>query len=195
MRSPKGCLPVLLGLVAIALIFTAVSYYGSYFFDLYQRPWAYTSDPANPLLVGKWAGNFRDPNGVQKSLMVEILVPTTDEERLEKANRRRRRNRTNKKAFDGFATVDSRLGKEEYELWGSVRERTGRTFAFSMRPVDERKMPLPNFQALEANAGSWDDNALTIIVSFSYRKADGAGFWSSADPRFEKTATVKLARQ
>jgi hypothetical protein len=194
MKSPKGCLLILTGLVVASLAFTAVSYYGSYFFDLYQRPWAYTADPAKPLLVGKWAGQFRDPDGVQKSLTVEILVPVTDEERLEKAGRRRRRSRTNKKTFDGFATVSSKRGAEQYELWGSVKEREGRTFAFSMRPVDEKKMPLPNFQVLEANAGSWENNTMTITVSFSYRKADGAGFWSSADPRFEKTAEVKLVR-
>lgn len=182
MKSPRGYLSVLLGLAAIALIYTAVSYYGSYFFDLYQRPWAYAADPVKPLLVGKWAGQFRDPDGVEKSLTVEILVSVTDEERFAKAGPRRRRSRTNKKAFDGFATVSSKRGAEQYELWGSVKEREGRTFGFSMRPVDEKKMPLPNFQVLEANAGSWTDNSMAITVSFSYRKADGAGFWSSADP-------------
>jgi hypothetical protein len=194
MKLLKGCLPQLLILAVLSLIFTAFSYYGSYFFDLYERPWAYSSDHAKPLLIGKWAGDFRDPNGVQKSLTVEILVPLTEEDRFAKAGRRHRRNRSSKKAFDGFATVTSRLGKEEYELWGSVRERDGHTFRFQVRPVDEKKMPLPNFQLGEIKAGSWEDNSMTITLDFNYHKADGAAFWSSADPRYEKTATIKLVR-
>ena len=60
------------GLTAIALTFTVVNYYGSYFFELYQCPcWAYASGPAKPLLVGKWARNFHFWSSIVKYSSME----------------------------------------------------------------------------------------------------------------------------
>lgn len=197
MNRTKGCLPLLIGIIVIGLLFTAVKYYGSYFMDLYQRPWAYSRDANAPLLVGKWKGSFTDPDRVGKTLEVEVFVPLTDEERWEKAGRksRRRRSSSNKRSFDGIALVNSRLGQEEYEIYGAVEEGDFHRLHFNFRPKDEKKRVLPNFTLSEAKNGVWQTNELQLTLSFSYHKADGSSFWSSADARFDKKAIATLARQ
>jgi hypothetical protein len=88
-------------------------YYLSYQRDLTERPCAYSRDRDANLLVGE----FQDPDGVQKTIRLEILVPMTEKERVKKAGRRSRRrsglgSRSDKQRFDGFATVTSKLGIE-----------------------------------------------------------------------------------
>lgn len=197
MDRTKGCLPLIVGMIAVGLVFTAVKYYGGYFMDLYQRPWAYSRDANAPLLVGKWKGRFADPDGVEKTLEVEIFVPLTEEERWEKAGRKsgRRRSSSNKRSFDGAAWVNSRLGNEEYEMYGAVEEGDFHRLHFNVRPKDEKKRVLPNFTLIEAKNGVWQNNELQLTLSFSYHKADGSSFWNSADPRFDKKVPVMLARQ
>lgn len=175
-------------------------YYYSYYTDLKDSPWAYSRDENAPLLVGKWQGTFQDPDGVQKNIEIEIVEPTTDEERSEKASRRSRRrsglgSRSDKRGFDGFATVNSQLGKEEYEIYGAVEKEDFHQLHFNCRPKDEKKRVLPNFTLGEAKNGVWQNNELKLTLNFSYHKADGASFWSSADPRFDKKVTVTLMRQ
>lgn len=175
-------------------------YYYSYYTDLKDQPWAYSRDENAPLLVGKWIGAFQDPDGVSKTIKLEIAEPTTDEERAEKASRRSRRrsglgSRREKRGFDGFATVTGKLGQEEYEIYGAVEEEDFHRLHFNFRPKDEKKRILPNFTLSEAKNGVWQNDELQLTLSFSYHKADGASFWNSADPRFDKKVTVKLTRQ
>jgi len=175
-------------------------YYYSYYTDLKDRPWAYSRDENAELLVGKWQGTFQDPDGVQKTIEIEIVEPTTDEERAKKASSRSRRrsglgSRSDKRGFDGFATVNSRLGKEEYEIYGAVEKEDFHRLHFNFRPKDEKKRILPNFTSSEAKNGVWQNDELQLNLSFSYHKADGASFWNSADPRFDKKVTVTLMRQ
>jgi hypothetical protein len=175
-------------------------YYYSYYSDLKDRPWAYSRDENAKLLVGKWQGTFQDPDGVQKTIKLEIVEPTTNEERAENASRRSRRRsglgpRSDKQGFDGFATVNSQLGKEEYEIYGAVEKEDYHQLHFNFRPKEERKRVLPNFTLGEAKNGVWQNEELRLTLSFSYHKADGASFWSSSDPRFDKKVTVTLNRQ
>ena len=198
----KG-IKLLLFLGVLAALSWAVyecKYYYSYYADLKDRPWAYRRDENPKLLVGKWKGAFQDPDGVQKTIELEILEPTTDEERKKNAGRRSRRrsglgNQSNKQGFDGFATVTGKLGKEEYEIYGAVEKKDFHHLHFNFRPRDEKKRVLPNFTLSEAKNGVWQTNELQLTLSFSYHKADGSSFWNSADPRFDKKAAVILTRQ
>ena len=175
-------------------------YYYSYYTDLKDRPWAYSRDENASLLVGKWQGTIQDPDGISKTIELEIVEPTTDEERSEKASRRSRRrsglgSRSEKRGFDGFAAVTGKLGKEEYEIYGAVEEEDFHRLHFNFRPKDEKKRILPNFTLGEAKNGVWQTNELQLALSFSYHKADGSSFWSSADPRFDKKVIATLIRQ
>ena len=174
-------------------------YYYSYYTDLKDQPWAYSRDEKAKLLVGKWQGTFQDPDAVRKIIELEIIEPTTDEERTKKASRRSRRrsvsSRKDKQRFDGFATLNSQLGKEEYEIYGAVEEGDFHRLHFNFRPKDEKKRVLPNFTLSEAKNGVWQNDELQLTLSFSYHKADGASFWNSADPRFDKKVMVTLMRQ
>jgi hypothetical protein len=200
MRSKKTLLLYLVGLIALSWGMYKCKYYYSYYSDLKDRPWAYSEDKNAKLLVGQWQGSFKDPDGVQKSLKLEVFEPVTDEERQEKASRlsRKRRgggSRENKRAFDGVAVVVSRLGKEEYEIYGSVKKEDFHQLRFNFRPQDEKKRILPNFTVAEAKEGNWQNDELHLTLTFSYHKADGSSFWNSADPRYDKTVKTTLIRQ
>lgn len=199
MTKSKSILLSILLLVVLSWGMYKCKYYYSYYSDLKDRPWAYSEDKNAKLLVGQWQGSFKDPDGVQKSLQLEVFEPVTDEERQEKASRlsRKRRglgSRENKRAFDGVAVVVSRLGKEEYEIYGSVKKEDFHQLRFNFRPQDEKKRVLPNFTVAEAKEGNWQNDELHLTLTFSYHKADGSSFWNSADPRYEKRVTVKFVR-
>lgn len=172
-------------------------YYYSYYSDLKDRPWAYSEDKNAKLLVGQWQGSFKDPDGVEKSIVVEIFEPVSEEERERKASRRSRRNRSreNKQAFEGKALANSKLGTENYELYGSVNKDDFHQLRFNFRPQDEKKRVLPNFTLSEAKEGIWQNDELLLTLTFSYHKADGASFWNSADPRYDKIVKTTLIRQ
>ena len=183
MTMTKGKkLLLLLGLlIGISWGVYECKYYFSYYSDLQTRPWAYSRDTNAKLLVGKWQGAFEDPNGVSKTLEVEIFEPVSEEERQKKANKksRRRGGRENKRAFDGTATVKSRLGQEEYEIYGAVEKEDFHKLSFNFRPQDEAKRILPNFTLLEANSGNWETDNLLLTLSFSRQNADGSSSSSS----------------
>ncbi|MEZ4904057.1 MAG: hypothetical protein R2822_21080 [Spirosomataceae bacterium] len=187
----------LIGLAALSWGVYECKYYGDYWLDTYQRPWAYSRDTNTPLLVGKWQGSFIDPNGIKKQIDVEIFVPTTDEERRTKASRRRRKRHVaaDTRSFDGMATVSSRLGEEVYEIYGAVKKENHHQLHFNFRPQDEKKRILPNFTLLEAKEGSWQNDQLQLLLTFAYHKADGSSFWSSANPRHSKQSPTILIRQ
>lgn len=190
---------ILLFVAALVLLSWGVyecKYYGSYWLDTYQRPWAYSSDPSTKLLVGTWQGAFKDPDGVEKKLTLEIVEPISQEERAQKAGRlsRRRRTRENKQGFDGKALAVSRLGAERYEVYGAVNKDDYHQLHFNFRPEDEKKRVLPNFTLLEAQKGSWQDDALTLTLTFAYHRADGSSHWSSADPRHSQKVSISMTR-
>ena len=176
-------------------------YYYSYYTDLRDRPWAYSRGENAKLLVGKWQGTFQDPDGLQKTIELEIMEPTNDEERAKKASRRSRRrsglgSRSDKRGFDGFATVTSKLGKEEYEIYGSVQKEDWHQLnTIHFRVMDENQQLRNNFGVGAADSGQWQDDELTLTFAFVYTTATGSGYSNSADPRYEKKAKVTLTRQ
>ena len=79
MARSKGCL-LIAGIIVLAgLTFTGIKFYGGKLLDQYERPWAYSK--TEPLLVGRWKGQFRDPDGVVKVIDLTIDLLETDEER------------------------------------------------------------------------------------------------------------------
>lgn len=176
------------------------NYYYSYYADLRDRPWAYSRDDNAKLLVGTWQGEFRDPNGIQKTIRLDILLPTTDDERAKKASRRARRrsglgSRTDKRHFDGTATVTSLRGTEEYEINGWVDENDWhRLRSVHTRVLDEQRQLRKSFTLNGATDGQWQDDQLTLTVGFTYTTATGSGYSDSADPRYDRKVTIRFIR-
>ncbi|MBK8444425.1 MAG: hypothetical protein IPL35_13865 [Sphingobacteriales bacterium] len=72
-----------LGLLAGIIAFLLVSRYGCFYaqkqYDTVRRPWAYSNDAAQPLLVGAWQGTCTDADGVAHQVSLEIFEPLSDE--------------------------------------------------------------------------------------------------------------------
>lgn len=198
-KKAKGCLLFLVLGIGFSWGIYKCQYTYSYWSDLRNRPWAYSDDENTPLLVGRWEGFFKDPDHVSKTILLEIFEPVTEEEREKMASRKRRNRKgirsKDKRGFDGTARVVSRLGKEAYEIYGSVTKENFHDFSFHFRPEDEKKRVLPNFTLLEASKGHWQDNSLTVTLSFSYNNASGYGQYDSLDPRHDKKVEITLKRK
>ncbi|UFH53769.1 hypothetical protein [Spirosoma sp. KNUC1025] len=173
----------------------------SYYTDLKDRPWAYSEDEHAKLLVGTWQGTYQDPDNVAKTIRLEILVPMTDDERAAKAGKRSRRRsglgqRKDNQHFDGLATVTSKLGKEEYEIYGRVgKDDWHQLKTVHFRVVDEIQQLHKNFGVGQAETGHWQDDQLTLTVGFVYTTATGSHSSDSADPRYDKKVTIHFSRK
>ncbi|HOY21029.1 MAG TPA: hypothetical protein PLC89_27200 [Haliscomenobacter sp.] len=202
-KSLLGCLPYLLIGALLSWGVYECNYRFSYWQDLQARPWAYSKDKNAKLLVGQWHGSFSDPDGIAKSISLEIFAPLSDAERRKKASGRHRRrtrgglgSRKDKRLFEGIATVSSRLGQEEYTLYGSVDEADYHQLQqITFGAVDEKKRIKPNFALNLSESGQWTEDEMTLRLGFAYFQVDGSSFSSSADPRFDHIASVVLKRQ
>jgi len=197
-KKTTGCVLVLVIGACLSFGVYKCKYYYSKWSDNRDRPWAYSSDQGTKLLVGKWEGSFQDPDKITKEIKLEIFEPVTEAEREANASKRSRKRggiRTkDKRSFDGLASVKSKLGTEEYELYGAVDKTDYHRLYFNFRPVDEDKRVLPNFLALEADEGEWKDDQLTVTLSFAYHRKDGSSYSDSADPRHEMKVRTTLKR-
>lgn len=196
------CLLVLLVLALISWGMYECNYRYSLWRDYQTRPWAYSKDKEAKLLVGKWQGQYKDPDGVVKAISLEIFEPLSDAERRKKAGRSHRRRtrgglgaRKDKRLFEGVATVSSRLGQEDYQLYGSVGEEDYHQLKMQFGAKDEATRLQPNFALNLAESGHWEGDKLTLKVGFAYFKADGSSFSDSADARYDYVATVVLRRE
>jgi hypothetical protein len=199
--KPIRILLILAVLAALSWAVYECRYYLSYQQDLRQRPWAFSRDATAPLLVGTWQGQFRDPDGIQKTITLTIHSPLTDDERAKKAGRRVRRrsgsgSRGSRHFFDGEATVSSPKGTEQYDLHGNVATDDGHTLkTILFGPADETRQVRQNFGLQSAlDGGQWQADRLTLTLAFSYITATGSAYSDSADPRYSRTATVQLNR-
>jgi len=170
---------LLVVVVALVVGFYYAKYYGSYALDRVRQPWAYGAESER--LVGRWQGRFTDPGGVEKTILLEIEEPTSDDERAARAGRRprRRRGRTDVRSFDGTAGIRSRLGAEDYEVYGAVDAETVHAFSAEIRPVDEARRVLPNFTLTRLAPARWQADLLTASFAFVRHDADGASRTSS----------------
>ncbi len=199
MKKGQKLLLFLLALAALSWGGYECKYRYSLYADRRDRPWAYSDDPNARLLLGTWQGQFRDPDGVSKTIRLTLLEPVTDEERAKKAARLRRRkglgSREDKRHFGGSATVTSQRGTEAYEVNGWVAEEDWHqlpTLRFHL--ADESQRLRKNFGLGQAEGGHWQGDALTLTLAFGYTTASGSGYSDSADPRYERKTTVRFSR-
>lgn len=188
---------LLLGLLAIigyGLFGVATFYVGKYM-DYWERPWAYSRDEKAVLLIGKWEGSFKDPDGIDKEIKLEILVPETDSERWDKAFKKTKHRFANtKRNFDGLVTVKSKLGVEYYELSGKANEDNNHAIYLNFHPNEIKKKILPNFLLSEGNDGKWEGDKLTFLANFTFHKADDTALYESGNPKHKMKVKVNLQR-
>jgi hypothetical protein len=186
-------------LVIFGFCIVLVKFYGGYWYDLYRSPWAYSKNPTEKLLIGTWQGDFTDPDGVKKHLIIKIVEPTTEDERWERAFTFKKHRRSGYKnypnLFDGFANVKSKLGLEEYSISGHVENNDYHQFVVKFSPVDEKKRVLPNFTLFESTQSVWQDDKMDVMLKFSYHKVDGSSFWSSSIPKYSAQIKCQLQRE
>lgn len=201
-KGTGRCLLVILVLALISWGMYECNYRYSLWRDYQTRPWAYSNDKEAKLLVGKWQGQFKDPDGIAKAISLEILEPLSDAERRKKAGRSQRRRtrgglgaRKDKRLFEGIATVTSRLGQEDYQLYGSVGEEDYHQLKMQFGAKDEAIRLQPNFALNLTESGHWNGDEMTLQVRFVYFKAGGSSFSDSADARYDYVATVVLKRE
>lgn len=169
------------------ILLLGIVYGVQYVYHRWQQPWDYAS--VTPSLVGHWFGPFKDPDGIPKTLELEIFKPEVDW-----LNRKRRGG--NKQSFKGVARVKSRLGQEQYRLEGVVRNSQQQalsriTFLFQ----DENTRLRNNFNLMNAEeGGTWESDALNLTLTFRYITESGSAFSSSNDHRYTTTVPVRLKR-
>lgn len=201
-KGTGRCLLFFLVLALLSWGMYECNYRYSLWRDYQTRPWAYSKDKEAKLLVGKWQGQYKDPDGVVKAISLEIFEPLSDAERRKKAGRSHRRRtrgglgaRKDKRLFEGIATVTSRLGQEDYQLYGSVGEEDYHQLKMQFGAKDEATRLQPNFALNLTESGHWNGDEMTLQVRFVYFKADGSSFSDSADARYDYVATVVLRRE
>lgn len=190
----KGCLSIFVLALVVGVVGAVIRFYGGKFIDQYTQTWAYSQ--TEPLLVGTWQGVFRDPDGVSKTLNLRIDVPLTDDERLARTSRKSRRRRKDKRAFDGVATVSSRLGREVYELNGTVDRTNDHQFSLDFTTQGGKYPVTPNFYINDTKSSDnqWRADQMRLTLRFAYIRPGGSSFYSSSDPRFKKTVSLELRR-
>jgi hypothetical protein len=195
MRSTKSQILLFIGFL---LIIALSIYYGSYWYDLRQSPWAYSRNPEEKLLIGEWQGDFADPDGVKKHIDLTILLPTTNEQRWENAfkffSSRSGYSDKDQDTFHGFATVKSKLGMEEYTFYGNVHEDDFHQIFINFSTAENKPKILSNFILTETKKASWQNDKLNLTLQFSYLKADGSSFWSSGVSKYSAKINCGLVR-
>jgi hypothetical protein len=182
----------IIGLVAIVLTGRYGCYYLDKKYDTYRRPWAYSSDPQKPLLVGHWQGKVTDPDNVVHQVQMEILVPITDEKRQQRFSQKRiKRDRSSRTFFDGLAVLETIGHRDTFELWGGLNAPDGHKINFQFRPVNGVYPTGFNLNLVE---GIWQEHTLDLEVVFSFFKADGSSFSDSADPRYDQKGRLLMKR-
>lgn len=181
--------------VLLALATPLASFYGSKYLDTLQRPWAYSSDPATPLLVGAWRGTCTDPDHMAHAVEMTVYEPLTDEERWQRAyagrSSRRKKSRKSNTFFDGMAVLNTHGRRDTCELWGGLEKASGHDLHFQLSPVSGVHPPGFNINLLK---GRWQGDTITLTVSFAWFNADGSSSYDSADPRHNTDGHLVLVR-
>ena len=192
MSYPTQIKVFIVGLIVLVVLGKVGSYYFDNKYDTYRRPWAYSSDPAKPLLVGKWQGTCTDPDQVVHQVEMEIFFPTTDEERWKRVSgRRNKRDRSSRTFFDGMAVLKTNGKRDTCELWGGLDKPDGHDIHFQFRPVSGVHPPGFNLNLLK---GKWQENTIDLSVDFAWFLPDGSSHYDSADPRHDTNGKLLLTR-
>lgn len=188
---------LLLGLLALVGygLFGVAAFYIGKSMDYWKNPWAYSRDEKAVLLIGKWGGSFKDPDGIMKDIKMEILVPETDSERWARAFKKKKRRFVNRgKNFDGPVIVSSKLGTEYYSISGKVNQDDNHKIYLNFHTDEKKKKVLPNFILSESSDGKWESNTMTFFASFSYFKANGTSLYESSNSKHQMKIKVNLQR-
>lgn len=179
-------------IVAVLILSRLSCYFIDKQYDYYRRPWAYSSDPNKPLLVGKWKGAFTDPDQIDHSVWIEIFEPTTAEERMKRfAHNRVHTDHSSPTYFEGLALMESQGRRDSFELWGGLKKRDGHELHFQMRPLKDKHPPGFN---LNECRGNWNGDAIDLNLTYSWFRPDGSSFYNSADPRFSAEGKMVMGR-
>lgn len=188
MRNNKKVFLILAVAVGLLMVFRYGCFQASLAYDAYSRPWAYG---AEPLLVGVWSGELRDPDGTNWKIRLEIFEPTTSEERWRRIDRpRKKRSRTERTFMDGIAVLESGSRRDTLEIWGGLDEVSAPTKLHFQTKTLNDVYPL-GFQLGNAD-GQWTGTELRLSCGFIFHRADGSGYYDSEDPRFEYRAECML---
>lgn len=166
-------------------------YYADQAWDAHRRPWAYATD--KPLLVGQWRGTCIDPDGITHTIDLEIFAPMTDEERMDRVNRRpkRKRSRVSATAFDGMALISTPAWRDSFELWGGLDAADGHTLHWQWRPTTGTH---PAGFVINNLKGEWRTDELDLVAEFAWFRPDGSSHYDSANPKHEQNARMLLRR-
>ncbi|MBL7825452.1 MAG: hypothetical protein JNJ57_02400 [Saprospiraceae bacterium] len=183
---------LIIGLAGVVLLGRYACYFVDKKYDTIRRPWAYSSDPSKPLLVGKWQGSVLDPDNNAHEVFLEIEEPLSDEKRKNRFFQKRiKRNRSSRTFFDGMAILASRGRRDTCEIWGGLDQPDGNQIHFQFRPLHDVHPPGFNLNLAE---GVWQEHQLELSISFTWFRPDGSSFSDSADPRFEQKGVLKMTR-
>jgi hypothetical protein len=194
MNSKAKLLLIVVAILAIAYLFYCGLFYAETAYDKWRQPWAY-GDEAEKLLVGKWTGNYTDPDRKTHTLQIEIFAPQTAEERWkEVTNRHRGRSYKNPNAFDGIGYIITQQKADTMKLVSGHLDKAepATNMDFDIAPIIDDNYPV-GFQ-LAFVKGNWTGEKLDLKGEFVYHTPSGSGYSDSADPRFDYVASFVMER-
>lgn len=198
MNSKAKLLLIVAAILAIAYLFYCGLFYAETAYDKWKQPWAY-GDDAEKLLVGKWTGNYTDPDRKTHTLQIEIFVPQTAEERWEEVTHRKHRRKRkvshkNSNAFDGIGYIVTQQKTDTMKLVSGHIDKAEPTasISFNIAPIIDDNYPI-GFQ-LAFVKGNWTGEKLDLKGEFVYHTPSGSGYSDSADPRFDYVASFVMER-
>jgi hypothetical protein len=160
----------------------------------YDRPWAYSYDSSTPLLVGKWQGRFKDPNGISKQMDLEIAEP---KEKRRNSSKSKGHNGDPALRFKGTAIIKSKLGVEDDRIEGILKSSDGHEIQrISFVPATGEKFIAESFNvSLSEPGGTWQGDVIQLKISFTYRTKTGASYTNNYDDRYDQKTPVTLHRK
>lgn len=158
----------------------------------YDRPWAYSYDSDKPLLLGKWEGEFRDPDGIPKHMVIEIDEPEEESGSGHYEDRQFEEAQT----FKGHATITSKVGIEQDRVKGGLGSKDGHSIErIDFIPLDELKQIRESFNVSDTTpGGKWEGDTITLTLAFTYRSKTGSAYSDFSDPRYSKKVPIILHR-
>ncbi len=173
----------------------SLGYYTSYKSDSRESPWAYSFDENKPLLVGKWAGKFIEPDSVEKKINLEIYEPYTKIERIfySMGLPYKRRLYIGPNKFDGLLSIENTYHKtEQYKVRGAVNKKNTQLFEFHL--LANEKETLPYYYSFLFTDGFWKQNAMNFIITIRFRKSTIPNNLKNHEPFLSKKIRVSLNR-
>jgi hypothetical protein len=160
-KNRGRCLLFFLVLALLSWGMYECQYQYSYWRDYQTRPWAYSKDKNAKLLVGEWQGSYTDPDGINKSISLEIFEPLSDKERRKQASRSSRRrtrgglgSRKDTRLFEGVATVTSKLGRKIMFFTAPSAKMTSISLNYNSEQPMKPNACNPTLHSTSVNPGS-----------------------------------------